>query len=165
MTTVYLAGPITITNWEGANAWRELATETLRGKGLGVRDPLRGKATLQKRLEGKTFEHGWNGDGYKGLAGLEAAITSGHAITRRDMNDVLNSDVLLAFLVETERPSIGTIMEIAWAYLANKYVILVMSEGNPHWHGMVREAASCVVSNLADGIHAAVIYAEGRDDD
>ena len=158
MSTVYLAGPISITTWRGATSWRHAVTEELAASGIGVRNPLRGKEDFSKILRGRQrFEHLWEGDSYKGI---DNPFSSAHAITHRDHWDVMNCDALLANLSEAEKVSIGTVMEIAWAYAYRKWSVVVMDEKNIHWHGMVRTAASLVVPTLEAAV-AAIITTTG----
>lgn len=58
-------------------------------------------------------------------------------ITNRDYGFVRECDVIFANLSKCTRPSIGTIMEIAWAYAHHKYIIIVMDENGLHEHGMI----------------------------
>jgi nucleoside 2-deoxyribosyltransferase len=71
----------------------------------------------------------------------------------RDHWDVSRCDAVLVVLSGATRVSIGTVMELGWAYAYRKPVVAVMEEeGNPHEHGMVREALSYRVTTLDEAI-------------
>lgn len=58
-------------------------------------------------------------------------------ITNRDYKFVEGCNVIFANLSKCTRVSIGTVMEIAWAYAHHKYIIIVMDENGLHEHGMI----------------------------
>jgi len=135
---VYLAGPITGCTYGESIDWRAYVSDRLPPWIRGV-SPLRGKRYLEG--EGKIA------DSYE-----EHPLSCAKGIITRDRWDAMNRDMLFANLLETEKISIGTIMEIAWADAARKPIVICMREGNPHWHAMVREAAGFVVPDLDMGI-------------
>ena len=71
-------------------------------------------------------------------------------ITLRDYGFVRESDVIFANLSKCTRPSIGTIMEIAWAYAHDKYIIIVMDENGLHEHGMILGAHPVVFKTFEE---------------
>ena len=72
----------------------------------------------------------------------------------RDYNDVKRCDALLVNLLGLTKPSLGTTMELAWAYMLQKPAVVVMEkEGNPHDnHPMLMQAMPFRVETLEEGI-------------
>jgi nucleoside 2-deoxyribosyltransferase len=107
----------------------------LSGK-YDVMVPMTGKASL--RCE-KEFRH----EGYQGNP-----LTTNHAIFERDRWMVTQSDVIYASLKgATEKVSIGSMFELAWASLLGKYIVLVMDKESIHRHAFVLEAADVIFEN------------------
>lgn len=103
MKTLYLAGPIYGCDDDQAKDWRRDVTTALR-KQYHILDPLQ------------------RGD----YRGREAANVL--EIVRGDLNDIANSDVILALC---ERPSWGTAMELWAASEMGKSIITVADNGSP----------------------------------
>jgi nucleoside 2-deoxyribosyltransferase len=133
---VYLAGPISGLSYEAAQDWRKMATRML-APDIACFSPLRCKQFLAAEgiLEG-SYEH--------------HPLATSRGIMTRDHNDCLTADLLLVNLLGTQRVSIGTCMEIAWAHAYRKPVVLVMEEGNVHDHPMVNEATGYRLGTLAE---------------
>lgn len=154
MKKVYLAGPITGASWNQSEDWRDelkaLAEESVVYHTTGLRmgpfadvkfySPLRGKDYLRNESE--------IGDSYS-----QFKFSTPHAIMIRDHHDVQTCDVVIANLTGATRVSIGTVMEIAWAYAYRKPVICIMEPAekqvtgfepsvgkNIHEHSMLNEA-------------------------
>ena len=139
MKTVYLSGPITGCSYGGCTDWRKYVAEHLARDIVAV-SPLRGKEYL-KTLDSMphTLE--------------DKAMSSQRGIMTRDRHDTSTCDATLANLLDTKIVSIGTVMEIAWADMLRKPIVLVMEkEGNLHDHPMIREAAGYRVETLDEGI-------------
>ena len=140
--SVYLAGPITGTSYGESTEWREGTKARLYLHGILGYSPMRGKQYLK---DVKKFT--MDGDAYKRFSPL----SSNRGITTRDMWDCIRHDVVLANVLGATEKSTGTTMEIAWAKLAGKPVILVIEpNGNPHDHGMITECAGFRVDNLEE---------------
>lgn len=137
---VYLAGPISGTNYEECSTWRELVSEFLTNMDLLPYSPTRGKVYLSK--EDKIND-----------PRSDLIISS---INIRDYNDVITSGAILVNLLGSKRVSIGTVMEIAWARMKQIPIVLVMEkEGNIHDHGML--TYDCIrVEKLEDGMSCIV---------
>lgn len=136
---VYLAGPITGLDWKSAIEWRQYAIDNFPSNIIGV-SPLRGKEYLASELALK--------DNY-----VEChPISSEDGIMTRDFYDVTRSDALLVNFLGCTRVSIGTVMEIAWAHMLRKPVVVIMEETNIHQHSMLRKASSLIVPTLNSGI-------------
>lgn len=146
MSKVYLAGPITGLNYDGAVDWRNYATEKLRPiKGFS---PMRGKEYLQREFAEKEFTS--DGDAYKHFS----VMSSNRGIMTRDRYDATTCDVILVNLLGAPRVSIGTVMEIAWADANRIPIVCAMEkEGNVHEHGMVTEAIGFRTETLDGAIH------------
>ena len=153
MRTVYLAGAITGESFGSATDWREYV-KTKLNPGISGLSPLRAKDYLASEEA--------IGDSYEDIP-----LSSSRGIMTRDFFDVQNCDIVMAYLKGTKKVSIGTVMEIAWAYALNKPLILVMetavseatgftaSEGNIHEHAMIREATGYRVDTVDKAIFIA----------
>jgi nucleoside 2-deoxyribosyltransferase len=144
--SVYLAGPISGIDFEEGEGWRQEAINYLTPRDIDCFSPLRKKNYLkdQGHLTG-TFED-W-------------PLSTQRGIYARDRFDCHRVDVVLANLLDsgaydngTQRVSIGTVMEIAWAAQNNTPVVLIMEDGNIHRHPMLLEACPFVVDNLAEAL-------------
>ena len=141
MNSVYLAGPISGLSFKECNAWRKYAIAQLKPI-IGI-NPLRAKSYLKDTTSIK--------DSYE-----EPPLSSSRGLTTRDYFDCNRADILIVNLLGTTRVSIGTCMEIAWAKMLQKPVILIIEpEGNPHDHAMIRESINYRVSDLDEAIHIA----------
>lgn len=145
MKKVYLAGPITGASWNQSEDWRDQIKEEAKIRPEFFEDvkfysPLRGKDYLRNESE--------IGDSYS-----QFKFSTPHAIMIRDHHDVQTCDVVIANLTGATRVSIGTVMEIAWAYAYRKPVICIMEPAekqvtgfepsvgkNIHEHSMLNEA-------------------------
>lgn len=138
MKTVYLAGPIAGLSYDGATNWRDYACKQL-GPGISGISPLRSKLYLK---------------GVADLSGTfdEEPLSTGKAITRRDHWDCVHSDLVLANVKGAQKVSMGTVMEMAWAYDHKKLLIVVMENGNIHTNPMVMDAATYIVDDLDKGL-------------
>lgn len=139
---LYCAGAITGISYAGSTDWREYVSEKLPPFIIAV-SPMRGKKYLSQE---KTVKASYE----------EIPLSSQKGIMTRDRMDVMRSDMVLVNLLGTEKVSIGSVMEIAWADAFRKPVILVMEKDNLHSHPMLREAAGFVVSNLDEAITIAI---------
>lgn len=143
MHTVYLAGPISGLGYEGATQWRDLAAQMLSASGIKPLSPLRFKPYL-KGIE--------NIDKHNAEYGKINVLSSPRGIMARDRFDATRCDVMLVNLLNAEKVSMGTVMEIAWADLKRIPVVCIMEPGNVHEHSMVLEAIDFRCGSLAEGI-------------
>lgn len=141
---VYLAGPITGLDYDGAQDWRRAAEEFLAAWDIEGMSPMRGKKYLEAVgiIEATSY----------GQPDGEWALSSASGFTSRDHGDCMKADVILANFEGATRVSIGTVLEVAWAHAYRKQLIVVMDENNVHWHAMIRELAGYVVPTLAQGL-------------
>lgn len=153
MKRVYLAGPISGLSYEEAIERRRKAVELL--KPLSAISPMRGKEELRGRdIVG-------NEGGYKGL---KSPFNQPSGIVARDRHDVTSCDAILMDLEssrETGQISIGTMVELGWADMLRRPVVVVWGTGesdatmyttnpNPHDHIFVRQLAGFHVETLEE---------------
>ena len=141
---VYLAGPITGLLVDEASDWRVEIRERLKLYNIDGLSPMRGKLGVlptDKPLSAMC------GDGTK------HPLTSSKGIISRDFNDVMTSDAILVNLLGAKIVSIGSMMELAWAYQARKLSIVIAEAGNIHEHAFVKETASYIVPTLDEAVN------------
>jgi hypothetical protein len=130
-----------------ANDWREWVASQLNPWGIRTASPLRGKAYLEDRglLQADC-------DVYKQYS----CLSSNRGIITRDRFDTKRCDLLLVnFLGATEK-SLGTAMELAWAFDKGTPIVCAMeASGNVHQHGMIMEAIGFQTSTLEEAVHVA----------
>jgi hypothetical protein len=138
---VFLSGPLTGLSYDESIAWRRYVSGKLPPF-MRAYSALRGKEYLA--------EEDVLLDAYE-----DYPLSSRKGITCRDRMDVIRCDLLFVNLLGTTRVSIGTVMEIAWADILRKPIVVVMEEDNIHAHGMIKEVASYIVPDLDEGIRIA----------
>ena len=143
MKSVYLSGPISGLMYdEAALGWRQQVGEILGAAGAIVFDPT--------KLE---TEHLDSEGPISPLANQKSVMLNWKSITTKDRFYVQETDVVLMNLLGASRVSIGSMLELGWADLLRKPVILVMEkEGNLHDHAMVREMAGFHTDSLDQGV-------------
>lgn len=139
---VYLAGPIAGLTYDGAQNWRSLVAESLNSDRVETLTPMRGKKFLKEVGDISTGAY-------------TDVVANSKGVTRRDFNDTVTSSCLFVNLLNAKRVSIGTVMEIAWAFQARVPSIVVMEEGNVHRHLMLEEASHYIVPTLEAGVRLA----------
>jgi nucleoside 2-deoxyribosyltransferase len=142
MKKVYLAGPVTGLSFNSSEGWRDEFKRLMKSSALlphvglfsplRAKDYLRGESSIAAQYEGTTFSS------QKGIMG-------------RDHWDVVTSDALVIDFSGSEQVSIGTVMEIAWAYERRIPVIAVVDK--LHTHPMVLEAVTFPVKDLTEALH------------
>ena len=147
---VYLAGPITGLTFNDGQGWRTYAARALDSEHVITLSPLRGKEYL--KVHGKLTNGTYDG-----------TLTSAKAITRRDFFDCTRATAVLVNLEGTERLSIGTIMEIAWAYQAQIPTVVVCPKNNPHHHVLLDECCTYQVETLEEAITVMKVLLGGYD--
>src|SRR3990172_1203653 len=142
MMRIYLSGPISGKTYKDASSWREDVGARLRAAGFEVRDPLRGKSFLSSQ-KGALDSH----DYVKTDPSL-----SDKALKKRDVLDVVASDIILVNFSDAETPSIGSIYELSIADFLNKLIVMVAPVGpHPHDPPFVRDA-SVSFTSLEDAV-------------
>lgn len=145
---VYLAGPITGLSYQGSTEWRDFAITELAKHGITGLSPMRGKEYLATLDELMTAD----GNRYQKFG----TLSTNRGIMTRDHWDATRCDVLLVNLLGAKKISIGTVMEIAWAWGNHIPVVCVMEEGNIHEHGMILEAIGFRVATLEEALHVTI---------
>ena len=140
---VYLAGPISRLDYAGATHWRDHAKLRLAVQGIDGMSPMRAKEYLK---DVQSFSPDCNEGAHKALGRPRGIMT-------RDFYDATNCDVMLVNLLGAKTVSIGTTMEIAWAYQKRTPVVCAAEdEGNVHEHAMISEALGYRVPTLDEAI-------------
>lgn len=119
MSTIYLAGPINGCTDEEAMDWREDLTDRLAGHTV--------ISPMTRDYRGREDEN------------VEDIIEG-------DKSDILKSDLVVAYC---PRPSVGTSMEVLWAWERSKRVVVFAPEGSSisPW---LRYHSDAVVFNVHD---------------
>lgn len=146
---VYLAGGIAGLTGKEATDWRRVAAHYLQLREIETLDPMRAKVFRPQERISTDFHDYANRDVFFTSRGIMA----------RDFNDVRRCDALLVNLLGLTKPSMGTLMELAWAYAFQKPAVVVMERaGNPHDnHPMIHEAMPFRVETLDEGIDAVAV--------
>ena len=148
---VYLAGGIA--NLTGAEVinWRLEAAKQLAERDIDALDPMRAKRQ-------RWTPSGVVSANFHDYADAGVFFTS-RGIMARDSTDVRRCDALLVNLLGLQKPSLGTIMELAWAFILPKpAVIAIEKSGNPHDnHPMIHEAMPFRVDSLDEAIDAVAV--------
>jgi nucleoside 2-deoxyribosyltransferase len=146
---VYLAGAIAGLEFDDVTDWRVQAKYELEKRGIEALNPMRGKEALGEQNAGRISLdfHDYEKNG---------PFFHSRGIMTRDFNDVRRCDVLLVNLLGLKKPSLGTIMEIGWAYAMQKPTVVAMEErGNPHdGHPMIYEAIPFRFATMDEAIDA-----------
>lgn len=142
---VYLAGPIGGCTYDEAQDWRRTISDLLYSKSDGAihgYSPLRGKGVLKSVGTLSTMAYSFY-----------SPLGTSKAILARDFNDCRTADLVIANLLahdEGAPPSLGTVMEIGFAY-ALQVPILAIHDciDNPVAnHAMVESAVDFWATNL-----------------
>ena len=136
---VYLAGPISGLTYDGAQDWRDQVRQELDSSNIETLTPMRGKTFLKE-------------EGVITSAAYENVIATSKGVTRRDFFDCTRASCVFVNLLGAKRVSIGTVMEIAWAYQAKIPTVVLMEKGNIHEHIMIEEACHYVVDSVDKGV-------------
>jgi len=147
---VYLAGPIKGKSYKSATEWREEAADTFKSAGgilhhIHILSPMRGKTFLknEKHIDSKEYSE---------------PLATPKGILCRDYDDVQRADLIIANVQNVEAAIVGTTMEIAWAKMLGKPIILVVDETSENYcmHPMIKESVNFIVDSLDDAINIAV---------
>lgn len=148
MNRVYLAGPISGLTWSESSIWRDQAATALAKDGVECFSPMRDCDNLTQVgvIDGTcSYDDG--------------LLTTSRAVMSRDFFDVKRADLILVNLHSAKKVSIGTIMEIAWAWQMQKPVVIIAEPTNQQVaHIMVQEAASVIVPDLNQAISVVRSY-------
>ena len=135
---VYLAGPISGLSYEGATNWRQYAITKLHPL-VGL-SPMRGKDYLLDELDiDANTDYG--------------ILSTAKAIVARDRFDCQRADCILFNLSESQKVSIGTMIEFGWADAARIPKVVVTGDNTVHTHAMVNQLSDFVAKDLDEGIN------------
>lgn len=148
--SIYLAGGIAGLSGDEATDWRIQTAIALSYRDIEALDPMRAKLVLSQQP--------WISTNFNDYADCGAFFTS-RGIMARDFNDVKRCDALLVNLLGLTKPSMGTIMELAWAYALQKpAVVAIERTGNPHdGHPMLHEVMPFRLETLDEAIDAVAV--------
>lgn len=139
---IYLAGPISGLLYASAVNWRHYAKQHLAEHGIDAFSPMRAKqflAAVQGVIEPFTTH--------------ENPLATSKGIMCRDHTDCVRADALLVNFLGARRVSLGTAMELAWAYDRHIPVVVVAEADNPNIvHPMAHEAIDFRVDTLDEGL-------------
>lgn len=136
---IYLAGPITGLTYKGSTDWRNEVAEVLNSEKIECLSPMRGKDYLANA-------------GVLTAGTYDGTLTQAKSINRRDYFDCTRSTVVFVNLLGTTRISVGTVMEIAWAYQKQIPTVVIMEPDNMHHHVMLDECSTYIVSSIDEAI-------------
>ena len=132
----YLGGPITGSSFDDCVDWREDFIKLFPTEIQGL-SPMRGKSYLEGLDQ--------ISDSY------DTVLSCSRGIMTRDFNDCTRADVCVFNFMNAKRISIGSIMELAWAWSLRIPTIVIMEDnGNCHDHAMLREATGFRVKSLQE---------------
>lgn len=135
MRTIYLAGPIAGLTYHEANAWRLDVAANLEN--VRCFNPLHGVDPWEGRLQGSTLE--------------QSVLTTPRGVVSQDYFYTTKSDMLLVHFKSAQgRPSLGTVIECAWAF--SPRIPIVATLDDIHDHTMLREMIDFIVDDLDEAI-------------
>lgn len=138
---IYLVHPMSGLKYEEVKAYYDEMKQRLEALGYYVLHPMVAKATLSgRKFDAKANER------------AEGAVTTPHAITRRDHWMVRKADIILADLTGAKDKSVGSISEIAVAYTHQKHSLGIMEKGNVHEHSFMFEQFDIIFKNKEDAV-------------
>lgn len=149
MKTVYLAGPIAGCTDSEANDWRKHVSHKLKNWHIMGISPLRCEP-----LHGHRYATPIDMDGLK-TEQADPRFGTARAIASKNMFDVMNCDMTLCYFpraVCEQRPSYGTVCELAWAKMYGKPAILVTDDPYLGNHPVIGACAGWILSTLDEGV-------------
>ena len=125
---VYLAGPMEDCTVEHMTSWRAFAGEQMDLAGIKCLDPTR-RVSFHDQLG----EH---------LQDVTKTMNTCKRIFKQDLHDIASSRVVLADVRRDSGRGTGTSMELMFAHMKNKIIILWANEGDfvhPFYEAMATE--------------------------
>lgn len=144
---VYLAGPILGCTEGEAKSWREYVDDRLQ---LNYQDGTSQRIVGISPLRCEPIHGERYGVGYE-----DPKFGTARAIAAKNLADVRMCDMTLAYfpkMPEGRHPSLGTIVEIAWAHAEGKPVIVVSDDPIILTHPVVNSCAGWMLPTLDDAI-------------
>ena len=143
MQKIYLAGPIEGCSFEECTSWRDEFTKLMPDT-VQCLSPMREKTYVHHEEN--------NADCL-----VDQLMSSNRGIMVRDYYDCHRSDLIVANFIGATRVSIGTVMELAWAWHSKIPTIVIIDDDNLHNHCMLDECMSYRVQNLEQAAKAALL--------
>lgn len=152
--TVYLAGPINGCTEGQAKDWRQYVADELAIFGVRAISPLRCEPIIGERYKANYSDPKF------GVA---------RAIRAKNVFDVRNCTLTFAYLPAlmegVTHQSYGTLLEIGWAHIIGKPVILVSNDPEVVAHPVINASSDWVLGTIYEGLDVAIGilggYAEG----
>lgn len=148
---VYLAGQMGGLTFEEANHWRKHVAYQLDKASDGrieCYSPMRGKMTLFDK-QGVMSSGAYD----------DNPLTTARGIMTRDYTDCAKADLIFANFIGCTQISMGTVMEMGFAYAHRVPVVAVINKNNVHaGHCMMEEAFTFKVKSLLEGVDVAVSF-------
>jgi len=151
---VYLSGAM-IEDHPDHRTWRKNAIKKLSKLGIATRSPYRGR-DKSKIIKVDKYHYT--------VSTAPISNRLGNLLVARDLKDVEDCDIVLVNLTGTkdERPAIGTISELAWAYSLRKPVICVVdgdtTQPDYFKHPFMHQFVSQWVSDVDEAIAVIANY-------
>lgn len=150
---VYLSGPIDGLTYDEATQWRDHVGYVFNQYSeIACHDPMR------QRVYKAAHMRVTNDVPLRDVVvTVHDCMNTDRGITIRDYNDTVRADLLFVNLLGAQKVSIGTTVEIAWAWERRIPIIVIMEDaGNPHDHPMIREMISYRLDDLDIGMKVAL---------
>lgn len=128
--TVYLSGPMGGCSFAEMTTWRKYVASKLESKTLTCTDPTRSFTKNGPPAETDKW------------------------INRRDYQDCTQARCVLVNFLGMKTISIGTVMEIAWAYQKQIPIVCVCEPDGPQNHPMLKDSIVFEAATLDEGIAA-----------
>ena len=142
---VYLAGPVTGRTENEALDWRSYVAKRLSAHGINCLSPLRCEPLFGERFTAT------NPDPRFGTA---------KAIGAKNLFDVQQFDLTLAYLPKEFNPSYGTVGELAWAHAFRKPTVMVSDDQIIHEHPVIDTCSGWKTETLDDAIDIIIAVLE-----
>ena len=139
----YVAGPMEDCSIEHMESWRDHVSSELGMSGIDVLDPTR-RVSFHEQLAGC-------------LNDVTRTMNTCNRIFKTDLQDIANSKVVLADVRRSSGRGTGTSMELMFAHMKNKIIILWCDEGD-HIHPFYEALATEKHFDLDDAIDAVREY-------
>jgi nucleoside 2-deoxyribosyltransferase len=154
---VYLAGPIEGLTHKQATSWRLEAENYFADNNIKTLSPMRNKLFLESLESISSASLAAESEKISKTHPMVKLLSSDQGVMARDFNDCKRADVILAVILDqVGRPSVGTMMEIAFAFAMQKPVILVTDDPALMNHPMISVAAQFKTDDLELGIRTAI---------
>lgn len=136
--TVYLAGPIEGLTENQAKNWRDDTIVSLDQHNIQGISPLRCEPAINGRYD--VPDNGQE---------LDRRFGTPQAIFAKNRHDTTNCDMMLAYM---PKKSVGTLIEMGWAFEAGKQIILCTRDDDMINHPVVMGCAGWHVLWLSDAV-------------